>query len=384
MEIYKKPLQFPLLSDDCELLTKTSKAAPFGKSSQTIVDLNVRKAWQIDSEYIQFHPSWDSVLDKISKELKVNYGVECKLHFYKMLAYNDGCHFKSHKDTLRDKNHISSLLISLPTSTGFEGGVLGVRDPSSSDNIQWDGQCIGNTASWCSFYTDCDHELFPITSGYRMILAYHVYQEHEALVATSISPPKPENPLQYSVVDIVKSALKLRPIAYISLTHKYGSINEPKYLKGPDRILYEMLKQSFGEESIEVLSAEVEELVNNYDGGDGSRELNILCMGPDAPYIFDTMDCQCNLTKSDPILYCDGGIAVDNIFNEKDEEYEYDEMPRLYFHETNAAFLFDTINLVNLGYFSLSPSNEYTGNEAEGQSTTYRVTVLCVHRNAEN
>lgn len=59
MEINKKPVQFPLLSDECELFIKTSKAAPFGKSSQTIVDLNVRKAWQIDSDFIHLGtPYW--------------------------------------------------------------------------------------------------------------------------------------------------------------------------------------------------------------------------------------------------------------------------------------------------------------------------------------
>ena len=112
------------------------------KASQ--IDENVRKGLQVDSSLIQFtnHQAWQKKLDDIAAELCNAYNEKkVELVFYKMLLYEEGGHFAPHKDTLRGKNHIASLLISLPVEGGCEGGVLRVKDVSSNVTMEWDGVC---------------------------------------------------------------------------------------------------------------------------------------------------------------------------------------------------------------------------------------------------
>ena len=158
-------------------LKKVATSAPFGKGTETVVDETVRKGLQIDPSLVEFTSpqSWQKRLQGIAAELCNAYNEkEVSLVFYKMLLYEEGGHFAPHKDTLRGKNHIASLLISLPVEGGCEGGVLRVKDVSSNVTMEWDGVCHDLSASWCSFYTDCIHELVPLSGGKRVVLAYEV------------------------------------------------------------------------------------------------------------------------------------------------------------------------------------------------------------------
>mmetsp|Transcript_16189 Transcript_16189/g.22120 ORF Transcript_16189/g.22120 Transcript_16189/m.22120 type:complete len:443 (-) Transcript_16189:188-1516(-) len=397
MNCFDESLQFPVSNNDCENLIKRSQAAPFGRKTETLVDLEVRKAWQIDADKIQFQPSWDSVLQGISHELEKAYGVKNRLVFYKMLVYNEGCHFKIHKDTLRDKSHISSLLVSLPTTSGFEGGVLQVHSPDRSITMNWDGQCDGNTASWCSFYTDCDHELLPMTSGYRLILAYQVYQEEVVESPTSsnsflqyqwyfkeryLNKKKADviNTAPKDIVNIVQHALAVRPTVYILLTHKYGMLTSPAHLKGTDRVMFEILKQFYADQAT-VTSCEVLEYVD-YTKQDGDRFMTFKTFKDDKE-IFNMRSLekvkQLTLKRKDPFNYnASGELEENDEENEVESSWDYEDImyPTLYFRHPDAVFLFGIENLHGMGNYRCRDIGENTGNEASESELEYRVSLL--------
>ena len=131
MEVYKKPLRFPVSVTNYEQLTDYYQK--YKKASFDLSDLPA--SWQSDADDIQFHSTWSTVLNRISYELKLTHGVDCSLRFDRMCVPNE-CYSTSHKDVFRDKNHISNLLISLPTQSGFDGGVLEARGPSSVETIR--------------------------------------------------------------------------------------------------------------------------------------------------------------------------------------------------------------------------------------------------------
>ena len=45
-------ISFPITTAQVETMIKVAHKAPFGKGSQTIVDANVRSAWEIDAKNI--------------------------------------------------------------------------------------------------------------------------------------------------------------------------------------------------------------------------------------------------------------------------------------------------------------------------------------------
>lgn len=91
-----------------------------------------------------------------------------------------GSFFKSHKDTPRSSSMFGSLVIVYPTA--HDGGALTLRN---EDGEEWKfdsakvirdtegtgGGCIAYTA----FYSDVEHEVSLVTSGYRVSVTYNLY-----------------------------------------------------------------------------------------------------------------------------------------------------------------------------------------------------------------
>ena len=60
-----------------------------------------------------------------------------------------------------------------------EGGRLEVRHRWTSTSFDWSQQ--GETppaVQWAAFYSDCQHEVFKVTSGHRVTLTYNLYAVH--------------------------------------------------------------------------------------------------------------------------------------------------------------------------------------------------------------
>ena len=53
------------------------------------------------------------------------------------------------------------------------GGELMVRHNGREVKFDWSGD--SQDIQWAAFYSDCEHEVLPVTSGYRLTLTYNLY-----------------------------------------------------------------------------------------------------------------------------------------------------------------------------------------------------------------
>ena len=146
---------------DYRALYEKATVAPFGHDTETKVDPEVRDAREIAASRIQvlvdgkqWFPDVRLLPNLSVKEVKLY-----KLHFYSV-----GGHFKSHRDTLHGPDHMATAVVFLDSD--FGGGELVVRK---------DGRRFETQEGTCVFYTDCEHEVRPVTSGLRVVLQYDLY-----------------------------------------------------------------------------------------------------------------------------------------------------------------------------------------------------------------
>ncbi|KAL8837568.1 MAG: hypothetical protein Q9176_005624 [Flavoplaca citrina] len=108
----------PLSNRDAKDLVKVRREAPFGKGDQKLVGPSVRKTWEIDpAQY---------AVSKTVEQLGVLGGepsVRADLH--KLLLYEEGGFFKTHRDTEKAPGMFATLVIMLPSD--HQGGEVVVR-----------------------------------------------------------------------------------------------------------------------------------------------------------------------------------------------------------------------------------------------------------------
>jgi hypothetical protein len=96
-------IKLPLLEDQARQIISKARQAPYGKGSETIVDMSVQNTWELDPQNFKITASaeWDEWLNKVvlSQVAKV-LGVTVPIHadLYKMLLYEKGAMFKAHTE----------------------------------------------------------------------------------------------------------------------------------------------------------------------------------------------------------------------------------------------------------------------------------------------
>ena len=232
-------VSFPLNEIQAMEIIRVAHKAPFGMGRSTILDETIRKTWEIDADKFTFtNPSWTKLLDRIIKKIKVDLGLEkyqIVANIYKLLLYEEGGFFLEHKDSEKEKGMFGSLIIGLPSK--HRGGELIVEFGNMKEVVSFENDfCI----NYAAFYADCDHEIKPLISGYRICLVYNLIQQKSV---TSINPPSiyqhAENLAQLLLK--AESKNKLKPYI-ILLSHQYTPENFSKEnLKLDDRIKVETL-----------------------------------------------------------------------------------------------------------------------------------------------
>lgn len=171
-----------------ELIQKANKA-PFGKGSKTIIDTNVRSAWEIDASELSFtEGGWNKFLKKVTDKIKPDMGLEdysISASLYKMLIYEEGDFFLPHKDSEKEKGMFGTLIIGLPAR--HTGGELFVRFDGKEKTIDFSEDTSNFKIPYVAFYADCEHEIKPLTSGYRICLIYNLVQ-HKAAKMIKLEP----------------------------------------------------------------------------------------------------------------------------------------------------------------------------------------------------
>lgn len=221
------------------------KPSRFGYGKQSVMDLSYRNALELASPDVtsSFNPAEHGILPCI-QQLLMPSSPWIVAKFYKLNIYQVNGHFKSHVDTPRP-GVFGSLVVALPSA--FEGGELVVRHNGKETSFDWANELLTKKTSihWAAFYSNCEHEVLPVTSGIRITLTYNLY---------SAADPLPMNEL---VLDEQKVVSKLQELASLfpkgvnigfPCVHAYslGSAkpqSDPlQFLKGRDAVVFRSIQ----------------------------------------------------------------------------------------------------------------------------------------------
>ena len=152
--------------------------APFGKGHETLVDTSVRSSWQIDGTNVTLDKKMVSIINTQANKCVVEmmgtecyWGVDVKL--YKLVLYEEGGFFLKHQDSEKEKGHFATFLVHLPAI--HTGGNLELQFKEMKRTVNTDSKC--KLFSYTCFFTDVFHEIKPITSGRRLVLAFNLVRK---------------------------------------------------------------------------------------------------------------------------------------------------------------------------------------------------------------
>lgn len=231
-------IAFPLHPVLAKELKKLAEAAPYGKGEDTILDESVRKCWQIDASQFQLaSTAWKHYLKKITATVATDLGIteEVIADPYKLLLYEKGGHFLPHRDTEKVGQMFGTLIIALPSD--HEGGQLLIRHDDQEITIDFSQPGTPDDPHplrHAAFFADCEHEVLPVTSGYRCCLVYNLRLEKG-------DPSQLNLPLTEQSRKLMPHLQKLKnnlgaAFTAIPLEHRYTQANlSLRQLKNNDR-----------------------------------------------------------------------------------------------------------------------------------------------------
>lgn len=168
-------VSLPVSKKDACSLIELADQAPYGRGEETIVDTDVRRVWQLEPDLFRLeNPNWNSFIEELAKSVKTEFGLRRKVtaSLYKMLVYEKGSFFAPHRDTEKAPSMFATLIVCLPSK--HEGGQLIVSHAGQSQVIDFSGKISRYDLQYAAFYADCEHEVRPVTSGYRVCLVYNL------------------------------------------------------------------------------------------------------------------------------------------------------------------------------------------------------------------
>lgn len=169
--------------------------------------------------------------------------------------------FKAHKDTPRGSMMFGSLVVILPTP--HEGGALLLRHGGAEWNFD-SAQAVSKHLTenplfaYAAFFSDVEHEVTTVSSGYRVTITYNLYfddEENDTEVRAVKSFPPIESSLSSSIKTLLEDTSFLPNGGYIGfgLHHEYPTETQPartmtlnhlkKSLKGSDAIILKVCQE---------------------------------------------------------------------------------------------------------------------------------------------
>lgn len=281
-------------------LAKYMDRAPFGdlETQTTVIDENVRTAYQTEMENVEFLVGGKfspSIIDntyvinnylpdffkRIHLEVSDLFGGDGFVFSpYRLNVYGPGGFFKPHVDTPKNADMIGTLVLILPSE--YTGGELIVSHNGDSTTYDFSDK---NSIHWVTFFSDCVHEVKPITSGYRASITFNIVK-HKSRHSSKNSVIHPEyshyGPLKRTKYnnfgDIIVGTTDMYNYEILSsiannqydrigiiLSHNYtpDGLN-PDNLKGYDKFLYDHINSEYSCKLSTVLIYHNEE--ESYDG----------------------------------------------------------------------------------------------------------------------
>jgi hypothetical protein len=167
-------IALPLLPAQADQLIAAAQRAPYGRGEDTVIDTAVRRTWQISADQVLMQGRhWQQALAGIVAQAAAGLGVAGAVvpELYKLLVYDPGSFFVSHRDTEKAPGMFATLVIALPSE--HEGGELLVRHRGREVRLDLHSQDPSEVA-FAAFYADCVHEVLPLTEGWRLVLVYNL------------------------------------------------------------------------------------------------------------------------------------------------------------------------------------------------------------------
>ena len=178
-------VEFPGVSEAAMIkLLDVCSVASYGYKGKDVVDKNYRNAFKLDPDKFitSFHVCSTPILQEIQSIVPTVVGLRAEL--YKLNIYARGGFFKAHVDTPRSERMFGSLVVCLPTQ--FTGGELIVRHDKEEIKYDWSSTTsdTSSTLHWAAFFSDVEHEVLPVSEGYRVTLTYNLSYQSKASDST--------------------------------------------------------------------------------------------------------------------------------------------------------------------------------------------------------
>lgn len=170
----------PLTEAGAKQLIGVARKAPFGKGTDTVWDTEVRNTWEIDARQLKLkNPAFQERVQEILEEVKQGLGIPEKhqitAELYKLLLYEEGSFFLPHQDSEKEPGMFGTLVLSLPAE--YRGGTFRLRFREKEAEVSFSEAERLYRLSYIAFYADCEHEIKPITEGYRLTLVYNLVRQ---------------------------------------------------------------------------------------------------------------------------------------------------------------------------------------------------------------
>ena len=177
------PARPSLASPRCPLLLTTpawqrssiSVPAHFGRGAQNVLDSKYRNALALhrgDYALAGFDISSHRILQTV-RDVMMPDAAWVSAHQDKLNVYTPGGFFKPHVDTPREgAAQFGTLIVCFPVA--HEGGTLRVRHRGRTIDYSWGAGAAEGLVQWAAVYSDCSHEVLPVSSGARVTLTYNL------------------------------------------------------------------------------------------------------------------------------------------------------------------------------------------------------------------
>ncbi|KAL8644210.1 MAG: hypothetical protein Q9226_007879 [Calogaya cf. arnoldii] len=304
-------IAFPLIEYQAKQIIDVCHQAPFGKGSETIIDENVRKTWELNpSQFELSNSAWNPIvsdlLTTVCNELGCDPEFSVQANLYKLLLYEEGAHFKPHKDTEKEPGMFATLVICLPSE--YKGGDVVTRHGGKTKTFDARSSFHHTYVSW---YADVTHEVKPVKSGYRIALVYNLINDApgHANSASLVIEQKQELSKIFRCWNRNSEMLHgsvifgLPPALVYKLDHKYTDANlKFQALKGLDMVKAQYLRETCADAEVCFYLASMEFKKEGSTEEDGYEEHD---------YNDDSNDSD----EDDPIN--GGNHALEDIFEER-------------------------------------------------------------------
>ena len=194
-------VSFPVPESQVKEIIRQAQPAPYGRGEQTILDPSVRKVWQIATNQLQLSgKAWTDSINSIVENVLI--GLGCRganviAELYKLLIYDPGSFFLSHRDTEKAEGMFGTMVVVLPSF--HEGGELIIRHAGREVTADLRTREVSQL-NFAAFYADCEHEVRPVSSGNRICLIYNLIQKRtDTCAGKSLKAPDYQSEISAAV-----------------------------------------------------------------------------------------------------------------------------------------------------------------------------------------